>query len=671
MKRRLFLLLACIFLFVFTAAMSDTELSEEDRNNIREKYSGMEHIENMIINMKINKDGTITVNEEINYFFPSRYKHGIYRNIPVSYPGGSKADISIKMNYVTRNGINEKYKTEYKKGMINFKIGNAATYVSGMNKYILNYTVYGAVTKKEENRYEIDWNAVGQSWTCDILDSEVNIFFEDNEKIFTKGTNLEIYTGTSGEKGKDYRYTIEPDIIKISATEILERGNGLTVFLYFQTDKIHPDFLKKLEGLMYSSRLLSFSAIFLLSFLVFALLRLLTLKKEPKIDKDTYGKIPNELSPMFLSSLRNEKKIENIISIGIFSLISKKHMKMCPEISDDAFELLDSFEKLTEEETALKNILKSQKFGQRDIETIVEDKIDNILKKSELNLDRENLDKLKKILEDEGKSRKINKFSSIPEESFYAFQNNLIKMLTDKKIKMIEKDNFGYVFIIIIIGLIMFGGYEIGYMITNDIGGGIGIGINIGIWTNVGLAMYILGNPSKRLWIYGVTIGILLFIATQNIFILVIWCIFGYVYNKYINLKRRHTEYGACINYEVENIATSVNNYKSDVENIFTSEEMTKYIDKIYPYAAAVDLAFGMEKLMDRINMNNYVAHDEINNNFRNTYRHSSVRKHISKSYSGALSHHSASSDSGSGGSHSSGGHSSGGGHGGGGGGSW
>ena len=66
--------------------------------------------------------------------------------------------------------------------------------------------------------------------------------------------------------------------------------------------------------------------------------------------------------------------MENIISIGVLSLISKKHLKLHPDISDDAFELLNSEETLTEEERLLKTTLERQKFSQREVETIFENK---------------------------------------------------------------------------------------------------------------------------------------------------------------------------------------------------------------------------------------------------------------------------------------------------------
>ena len=102
-----------------------------------------------------------------------------------------------------------------------------------------------------------------------------------------------------------------------------------------------------------------------------------------------------------------------------------------------------------------------------------------------------------------------------------------------------------------------------------------------------------------------------------------------------------------------------------------TAEEMNRYIGKIYPYMAAADMVYSMEKLADIIKENNYVSYDEVNNNFRNTYRHNTVKSYVLRSYNSSVNHHSATSDSGGGSSSHSSGGSSGGGHGGGGGGSW
>lgn len=676
MKKKLYLLLIHIFLFVITAAVlpADTIKAIETKEagyaekEYKRLYGNREHIKNMIIDIQINKDGTLTVNEKIDYYFPAKsYKHGIFREIPVSYPGGAKEDIRIKMNYIKRSDQKEPYKTTKKSGIINFKIGNAKTYVSGMNTYVLNYTVNNAVVKNKENKYELDWNAVGQNWSCDILNSEINIFFEGHEKVFSKYTNLKIYSGSLGGKGKDFRYTVDQNIIKISTTKILKMRNGLSFFLSFNSDEIQISTVKKLENFIFKNRLLSFSVIFLLLFWIFMFFRLLTIKKNPEIDEEMYGKTSNDLSPMFAAYLNNNIKIDIVISVGILTLISKNHMRLLPEAGEDAFELLDSKEKLTEEEKELKDVLGKQLFEQKDIETIVENKIKEILKQEEKNsADSEKTEELKKLFNiNTGKSGLINRFSNIKKDSFYAFQANLTKLLLEKKIKMTVKDNFSIVFALLLIGLVVFSEYIAVFTLTENVGASIVISINSGIWSIVGLIKFILGKPLKRAWIWGVVIGVLLLTATRNIFILPVWCIFGFSYSKYVQLKYRNTEYGVKINNELKDIRHLTENYESRMKSMLSTEEMKNYMGKMYPYMIALKIVKNEQKLADVVNLNAYVLHDEINNSFQNTYRYNNIRNHVKNSYSSAVS--SKSSSGSSGGSHSS----SGGGHGGGGGGSW
>jgi uncharacterized membrane protein YgcG len=682
MKKKLYLLLH-VFLFIFISEITLVKVFGEQitgnmpqikEQNYTEKeynriYKNREHIKNMIVNLMINKDGSLTVNEEIEYYFASGVKHGIFRDIPVSYPGGSKKDIRIKINYIKRNGKNEPYKVRHDLKVLNLKIGNPKVYVTGMNKYILNYTVYNAVNKTGKNRYELDWNAIGQYWSYDILESEINIFFEGNQKIFSKDTNLEIYTGTFGTRGKDFYYIMEPDIIKITTSKILKTNKGLTVFLNFASDEIKPDILNWFKGFIYKNELLSYSIIFLLSFLVFMVLRLLTLKKNIEINKNAYGKVPDKLSAMFAFYLNKRKNINDIVSAGILTLISKKHMKMHPEIDDDAFELLNSDESLLKEERMLKTVLGKQKWEQSDIENIVENKINEILKKEKTAFDSKEIEEIKQTLsENTGQSGIISRFSKIYEVEFYKFQKEIDILLGEKKIKMIVKDKFSLVFTVILIGLIVFSEYKVCFMLTKSHAGGIAMGINFSIWTIVGLAVFIQGNPTKRLYIWGVVIGILLFIATRNIFILPVWFGFGYIYNKYANLKRRDTKYGAEINYEMDTIKNAVDNYESEIKHILSTDEMNKYIDRMSPYIIALKGKAGMEKIMESIKQNSFINYDEINNNFKNYYRYPGIRKQISKVHSRAVRSYSKSSG---GGSRSSSSRSSGGGHGGGGGGSW
>ena len=68
-----------------------------------------EKITNYEVTVQMNKNGTLTVNEVIDYEFDGAAKHGIYRDIPLrSKKNGVDIYKSyIKMNSIKRNGISE------------------------------------------------------------------------------------------------------------------------------------------------------------------------------------------------------------------------------------------------------------------------------------------------------------------------------------------------------------------------------------------------------------------------------------------------------------------------------------------------------------------------------------------------------------------------------------
>ena len=86
-----------------------------------------EAIKKYDVSIQINKNGTLTINEIIDYDFGDKLdRRGIIRRIPLR---SKKSGIDIykshvKMNSVKRNGKPEKYKTVKSSGEIGYKIGS-------------------------------------------------------------------------------------------------------------------------------------------------------------------------------------------------------------------------------------------------------------------------------------------------------------------------------------------------------------------------------------------------------------------------------------------------------------------------------------------------------------------------------------------------------------------
>ena len=290
-----------------------------------------ETIKKYDVSIQINKNGTLTINETIDYDFGDKLdKHGIIRRIPLR---SKKSGIDIykshvKMNSVKRNGEPEKYKTVKSSGEISYKIGSEDKYAdSGVSKYEFNYTMYNAVFEKD-GIYQIYFNPIGQFWKVPIESGDVIISFENNQPI---GENeiqqLKVFTGKYGETGENYTIVQKSGIIKIKTNEVLEPLNGMTFRLNLKTDKINPTWLDKLKVLYYAVPLVAVGSVvilvlFIYGFVTWLLFRPVSLRKAivPEFN------IPKDISPMYAGYIKGVKNPKEILTIGMLSLLSKGYV---------------------------------------------------------------------------------------------------------------------------------------------------------------------------------------------------------------------------------------------------------------------------------------------------------------------------------------------------------
>ena len=290
-----------------------------------------ETIKKYDVSIQINKNGTLTINETIDYDFGDKLdKHGIIRRIPLR---SKKSGIDIykshvKMNSVKRNGEPEKYKTKKSSGEIAYKIGSEDKYVgSGVSKYEFNYTMYNALFEKD-GIYQVYFNPIGQFWKVPIESGEVNISFENNQPIEENEIQqLKVFTGKYGETGENYTIVQKSGIIKIKTNEVLEPLNGMTFRLNLKTDKINPTWLDKLKVLYYAVPLVAVGSVvilvlFIYGFVTWLLFRPVSLRKAivPEFN------IPKDISPMYAGYIKGVKNPKEILTIGMLSLLSKGYV---------------------------------------------------------------------------------------------------------------------------------------------------------------------------------------------------------------------------------------------------------------------------------------------------------------------------------------------------------
>ena len=598
-----------------------------------------EKIRNYEVTVQINKNGTLTVNEVIDYQFGEEFKHGIYRDIPLRSKrfGFDVHKSFIKMNWIKRDGEDEEYTKNHFYEGIRYRIGSETELVNlyrTESRYELNYDIYNAVFEKD-GIYQVYYNAIGQFWNVPIEQASVIIRFPDGQKIKKNEIEkLEVYTGSYGEKGENYDILENDEEVHISTKE-LEAKNGLTFMLNLKTDKISPTLVDKLK-IVY----LSNPAIIILPFLLL-FLTIYSIVTWKFFGKDPQGKsvipefnLPKDISPMFAAYINGERDTVEILNAGIFTLLTKGFI--------------------------VANRVNGEIKYNKEYKTVYTQETE--------------LAEEERMLLDALSSEKNNIFGG--EKRIYNKANSIIEILKEKYHKIIYKNNGSFlvpfycaapVFIIFIFSQTnfeLFNPFIILYIL-----------ITLGsffhrIWITV----------SKKLLTGLIIIAILGVSFYQGIEIFVFVAYFVILFITYSKLIGKYTNEGLRKKEYLKGmkmyIKTAEENQIRKFDNV---KELIEYFNGILPFAVALGVKNEAIKLMKKtIKIYNFDINESYINSHTHIYAYSnhSFTNAFSRSYSSGrskiMSEKFSSSKSGSGGGgFFSGGGFSGGGSGGGGGGSW
>ena len=290
-----------------------------------------EKIKNYEVTVQINRNGTLTVNEVIDYEFDGAAKHGIYRDIPLrSKKNGVDIYKSyIKMNSIKRNGFSEEYSTKLFDEGIRYRVGSADRFVeNGINRYEFNYVIYNAVFEKN-GIYQVYFNAIGQFWQVPIEKATVNIKFGNGEPVLKNEIKqLDIFTGEYGQSGKDYITNLNNGTVEIKTNKVLEAYNGLSFRLNLKTDNISPTFWDKLQTLYYAYPLIAVGPLVIILLAIYGFITWYIFGRDvgKKAIVPEFN-IPKDISAMYAAYINGERGPKEILTIGVLSLLSKSYVE--------------------------------------------------------------------------------------------------------------------------------------------------------------------------------------------------------------------------------------------------------------------------------------------------------------------------------------------------------
>jgi Predicted membrane protein (DUF2207) N-terminal domain/Predicted membrane protein (DUF2207) C-terminal domain len=187
------------------------------------------HISDFNDDITISADGTTTVHERITVVFVGQF-HGIYRNIPIEYPGpgGTNYTLFLSVKGVTdEDGHSLKYESSRKGDYRDLKI-----YVPGAEDATrtieIHYVLRNAVRFFSDHD-EFYWNVTGNDWPVPIDHATALVTFPD---AAAGSLRAQAFTGVYGSTSGEATSNVNGSDVTFATTSPLPMRGGLTIDVY-------------------------------------------------------------------------------------------------------------------------------------------------------------------------------------------------------------------------------------------------------------------------------------------------------------------------------------------------------------------------------------------------------------------------------------------------------
>ncbi|MEZ4502364.1 MAG: DUF2207 domain-containing protein [Dehalococcoidia bacterium] len=147
--------------------------------------------------IRVEDDGSMVVDETIEYDFGSAQRHGILRDIPVRLRYDDRYDRVYDLDVLEVSaspGTPAQYQEEHPGGgLLRLRIGDPDQTITGSHTYRIRYRVRGALNGFEDHD-ELFWNAIGGEWSAPISSAIVTVVMPGVV------TSIACYAGPTGSR---------------------------------------------------------------------------------------------------------------------------------------------------------------------------------------------------------------------------------------------------------------------------------------------------------------------------------------------------------------------------------------------------------------------------------------------------------------------------------------
>lgn len=138
--------------------------------------AGDERISSYGVELEVRPDGSLRVEETIDYDIGGNARHGIERDIDTEqkFDGGHNRRYPVSEVRVSSETAPDQVDVTDSGGSTRLRIGDPDRTITGAHTYVISYTVAAATTRFDD-RDELYWNAVGPDWDVPIDEVDVRV----------------------------------------------------------------------------------------------------------------------------------------------------------------------------------------------------------------------------------------------------------------------------------------------------------------------------------------------------------------------------------------------------------------------------------------------------------------------------------------------------------------
>lgn len=205
-----------------------------------------EQIDDYAVQLTIHTDGSVQVQEQIDYDFEGILRHGIVRSIPVAQSTWfGRRSIDFKVLDIQRDNHDEAFVMEDSGQFKDIKIGDADNTITGKNKYNIVYQV-DRVLNHDAQVAELYWNVIGTDWDVPIVHGEVKVQLPKNAS--KQEVDFKCYVGKINSTTELCKVDFDDKgIIRATAERELEAHEGMTILVHFPVSAVEqPTWLENM-----------------------------------------------------------------------------------------------------------------------------------------------------------------------------------------------------------------------------------------------------------------------------------------------------------------------------------------------------------------------------------------------------------------------------------------